>query len=834
MRCIHWGTGTFNDCLTAYPHRLTSEQINIMAYSTRLTNERLHRPQARDLPEQAAEAWARMVRTTDPNWVLIEEGFTLAREHEIESLFAASNGHVGTRASLEEGSELSAPATFVGGIFEHAKVPGAVPRLAKFPDWAGVSVWANGHQLNMHEGKMLDHRRVLDLKKGVLWREWRHRDDDGRITSFRSLRLASLADRRLLLQWVILTAENYCPSFYLESSMKLAFGMQPLLPRDWTLAESAEQVNVLPLVLSFPGAESKAVFCIGSQVLAPGAKECKRHVEIENGHIVEKLRIEAGAGAQCLFSRAVLVHTVKQSEKPLDTALKRLQMSVRSLWMTAPDAATAHASAWSERWKTSDVQIQGDDGLQHALRFAIYHLIGAADPGNSRVSIGARALTGESYKGHVFWDTEIYMLPFYLHTHPASARSLLEYRYHTLPAAREKARRAGYKGAMYAWESADTGEDVTPAAIIMPTGEVLQVRNAEMEVHITADIAYAVWQYWKTTGDDEFFLDRGAEIMLESARFWASRGNLEADGVYHIRHVIGPDEYHEDVDDNAYTNLLASWNLRRGAETAVILNERWVDRWHEIAGHLLLTEGELSHWQKLADAIPTGFDSRTLLFEQFSGYFKKEQIDLNVYEPRSAAIDVILGYKRLRQSNIVKQPDVLMAIYLLWDDLSPEVRAANFRYYEPRTAHGSSLSPSIHALIAARLGDMEAAQQYLKQSAEIDLGNSMGNAAGGVHAAAIGGLWQAAIFGFAGLRACSDELRLAPHLLAHWRRLSFPITWRNRRVQLSLEQAEVRVAVIDGSAFKLCLTDGPEITAVPGQEYSSKREEQDWSAWRAI
>jgi len=195
---------------------------------------------------------------------------------------------------------------------------------------------------------------------------------------------------------------------------------------------------------------------------------------------------------------------------------------------------------------------------------------------------------------------------------------------------------------------------------------------------------------------------------------------------------------------------------------------------------------------------------------------------------------VILGYKRLQATNIVKQPDVLMAIYLLWDDFSPEVRAANFRYYEPRTAHGSSLSPSIHALLAARLGQMEAAQRYLKQSAEIDLENSTSSAAGGVHAAAIGGLWQAAVFGFAGLQVCSDELRLAPNLLSHWRRLSFPMTWRKRRLQISLQPGKVRVGVQGGKPLKLYLADGPEVTTVPGQEYISERENQRWSAWRTV
>jgi trehalose/maltose hydrolase-like predicted phosphorylase len=802
-----------------------------MAHLNRPSNERLHRTQVENLFVVPTEARISLQRTSDPNWVLVEEGLTLAREHEIESLLAIGNGHVGTRASLEEGSELSAPATFVAGVFEHPNVPGAVPELAVLPDWAGIKVWVNECPLKMQEGSVLEHRRILDFKQGVLWREWRHRDVDGRITRFNSLRLTSLANRKLLLQWILLTAENYSPVLCLESSIKLGPDIQPLLPPNWQPATSPELPNFIPLVLHDADGRLKAVLCIASQLLARCTKDCKRRVEIKSDSVVEKICLHADAGTQCELYRFVAVHKAGTSEKPLEDAQEQLEnTSPRTLWT----AAAAHASVWRQRWETADVQIEGDYRLQQALRFAIYHLISAANPEDNQVSIGARALTGEAYKGHVFWDTEIYMLPFYIYTHPASARSLLEYRHYTLAAARNKARAAGYRGAMYAWESADTGEDVTPLAIITPAGEVLQVRNGELEVHITADVAYAVWQYWKATGDDEFFLHYGAEIMLESARFWASRGKLEADGIYHIRHVIGPDEYHEDVDDNTYTNLLAAWNLRRGAETAAVLNQRWRDRWRELAAGLVLTEEEVALWPKLADVMATGFDPQTLLFEQFSGYFKKEQIDLKAYEPRSAAMDVILGHKRLQQTNIVKQPDVIMAIYLLWEDFPADVRAANFHYYEPRTAHGSSLSPSIHALIAARLGDMETAQRYLKQSAEIDLGNAMGNAAGGVHAAALGGLWQAAIFGFAGVRAGADELKLVPNLLPDWRRISFPIRWRDCIFRISIEPETARVVVEGEKPLKLRLADGPEILAEPRQEYVSRREKQSWSAWQPL
>jgi trehalose/maltose hydrolase-like predicted phosphorylase len=762
----------------------------------------------------------------DPRWLLVEDGFILAREHEVESLFTVGNGATGTRGSLEEGSDFSAPATFVAGVFFHPEPPGAVPELMTFPNWAGMKVWVNGAMLSMKEGDVVEHRRILDLKHAILHREWRQSDPNGRITRFRSLRLASLADRRLLLQQVFLTAENYCLSLTIESSIELEPGLE--LPADWKHESRAECPNLLPLTLRLSEGKVAAEFCIASQVLPMEAHRVERHVEVQARRLVEIYRIQAGAGAQCEFRRFVSVSRLRGNEcAPGAGAHARAAVS-----SGISPALSAHKSEWQARWQAADVLVDGDEPLQKALRFAAYHLISAGNPEDSYSSIAARALTGHAYKGHVFWDTEIYMLPFFTATHPATARALLEYRYHTLPAAREKACKAGYRGAMYAWESADTGEEVTPAVAITPMGEVLPVRNGEMEVHITADIAYGVWQYWKATGDDSFLLDFGAEIILEAARFWAVRGSLEADGLYHVRHVIGPDEYHEDVDDNAFTNLMAAWNLRRAAEIANLLENRWSDRWSDLRDRLHLTASEVTLWPKLADVMATGFNSESLLFEQFTGYFSKEQIDSSKFEPRSASVDVILGHDRVQQTNIVKQADVLMAIYLLWDELRPEVRKANFLYYEPRTAHGSSLSPSIHALLAARLGEMELAQRYLQQSAEIDLSNNMGNAVGGIHAAAIGGLWQAAVFGFAGLQRCSETVMLSPKLLSHWRQLSFPLQWRNHDLYISIQHNSLKVKAAGPDSIEVLLANGPALRASPDRSYVTVREQDGWAGWQ--
>ena len=277
-------------------------------------------------------------------------------------------------------------------------------------------------------------------------------------------------------------------------------------------------------------------------------------------------------------------------------------------------------------------------------------------------------------------------------------------------------------------------------------------------------------------------IDAGAEILVETARFWESRAELGEDGRFHVRGVVGPDEYHESVDDDAYTNVMAQWNLERAEELSRLAIERWPDAWRTLAGRLGVGEDEPRRWSDVAKRMYTGLDPSTGVFEQFRGYFGLEQIDLGAYTRRTAPMDLLLGPERIRRSQVIKQADVVMLLHLLWDRFPPAVREASFRFYEPRTDHGSSLSPPVHAAVAARLGLPELAMRYFRQTAEIDLANNMGNAAGGVHMGALGGLWQAAVFGFAGLDLAADPPVLRPRLPPRWRRAAFAVRWRGRRL----------------------------------------------------
>jgi trehalose/maltose hydrolase-like predicted phosphorylase len=363
------------------------------------------------------------------------------------------------------------------------------------------------------------------------------------------------------------------------------------------------------------------------------------------------------------------------------------------------------------------------------------------------------------------------VLPFLAATHPAAARAMLEYRIRRLPAAREAARKLGREGARFAWESAGDGFDVTPPSARLATGELVRIRTGELEEHIVGDVAWAAACYLDWTGDATFAAGPGRELLVETARFWASRIRFSADGRAHIYGVIGPDEYHDPVDDNAFTNLLASWNLRRAAAL-----ER-------------IDPNERSSWLAIADALVDGYDRASGIYEQFAGFFDLEPLVIEEVAPhRPIAADLLLGAERTAAAQVLKQADVLMLHHLLPDEAAPGSLLPNLDFYEPRTAHGSSLSPAIHAGLFARAGRYRAALDALRIAARIDLDDLTASTAGGVHLATMGGLWQALAFGFAGLRPQADGLLVDPRLPHEWNALEFALRFHGEPLRLRIDR----------------------------------------------
>lgn len=683
-----------------------------------------------------------------------------------------------------------------------------IPEIVVTPDWSRVRITVEGQELRIGQVELLDMRRVLDMRQGTLFREWRVQDNAGRITSLRSVRFASLADRHALVQLLTLTPENYSGRISLESFVD---GRVTNLNHTPHLAPIATQDNENGVILTTQTIQSGYVLAFAAHAeLRTGAGSLDGRKLLEEGFVGQRWEWQAKQGETYDMHKFVAVFTSRDTQAPAEAAAAKLHELTSAGFVAL---FNEHSKAWSERWNTCNATISSDEEIQRQVRFALYHLIGAANPEDERSSVGARSLTGERYRGHVFWDTETFVWPPLLFTHPQTARSLLLYRYHTLNGARNKARELGYRGALYAWESTDTGEETTPPFVKVPGGDLQQILTGLQEHHLSADIAYAVLQYRQATGDEQFFLEYGAEIVLEIARFWSSRVTADDDGNYHILTVIGPDEYHDSVNDNAYTNVMAQWVLRRGLEIVAELQSRRPARWQSLSSQLNLTQNELDDWRRVADGLVTMFDPQTNLFEQFEGYYKLREYDLTGHDMADKTMDVKIGWDELQKIKVLKQADVVMLMFLLWDSFPPEVHATNFRYYEPRTSHDSSLSASFHSLVAARLNDMPMAERYLRQAARIDLDftrKGWAGASGGVHIAALGGIWQALAFGFLGMRPQDDGLRFEPHIPAHWGSLHMPIHWRGRqlRVTATAEPASVEIAVESGEPLPLAIGDG--------------------------
>jgi kojibiose phosphorylase len=337
----------------------------------------------------------------------------------------------------------------------------------------------------------------------------------------------------------------------------------------------------------------------------------------------------------------------------------------------------------------------------------------------------------------------------------------------------------GYQGAQFPWESAATGEEVTPTWVVHPKDrtKLIRIWTGDIEIHISADIAYALWQYWQTTHDDEFLARRGAELIIETARFWASRvewqENLQR---YEITDIIGPDEYHDHVNNNVYTNALARWNLQTAIEIIGWMKDKQPQAWNWLSQMIQFNDKEISAWDHIIQHIYLHYDEKSRLIEQFDDYFSRKDVDLAAMEPRTSSIQSIFGIEGANATQILKQPDVLMLMYLLPELYDRATIQANYDYYTPRTDHtfGSSLGPSIQAIMACRVGDPSAYEHFMR-AARADLVDVRNNASDGIHGASAGGLWQAVVFGFAGLQPSQSGWQVHPALPKSWTRLAFRI-----------------------------------------------------------
>ena len=763
------------------------------------------------------------------DWTLIESQFDPEQLHSRETVFTVGNGYLGTRGSFEEGYPHALPTTLVHGVYDD--VPVVYTELVNCPDWLSLLVIVNGERFRLDRGEIINYERQLDLRCGLLTRSLRWRSPKGNTIDLRFERFASFADPQVLGLSCQITAIDFKGTIEVQASINGYSdnqGFNHWEQLDQGKIEIAQHYQIGDAKHRQSDSEGiwLQVRTRGSRIeLGMAAKltviEVEANLQMTNtpGYPTAIATFNVIEGQTINIEKLVTLFTSQETENPVQAAQDKLA--------ELPSYATlleAHRQAWVSIWEHSDIQIGGNVQAQLAVRYNLFQLLIAASPLNDRVSIPAKTLSGLGYRGHIFWDTEIFILPFFTFTQPAIARNLLTYRYHTLNGAKRKASDSGYKGAMFSWESAATGDEVTPLWSMPndPYAKAVRIWCRDREIHISADIAYAVWQYWQATGDALWLRDYGAEIILDTAIFWMSRlewnANLER---YELCGVIGADEYHEQVNNNTFTNRMVQWHLEKAVAVHDWLQQNFPNRFTELAQNLQLTSEQLLKWKEAIAQIYISYNQENqepAIIEQCDGFFQLKDIDLSTYEPRDRPIQAILGMDATNQSQVLKQPDVLMLLYLMRDNLEFSDRhdwlQKNWNYYAPRTdsTYGSSLTSAIHAIIAANVGAASEAYHHFLRAAMVDLEDNRGNTPDGIHAASAGGIWQAVVFGFGGIQLKDDKPVANPHLPDSWTYLKFKLQWHNTCYSFDLASTLSQAPDIQGFIFDLdgVLTDTAE------------------------
>jgi beta-phosphoglucomutase len=712
------------------------------------------------------------------DWTLIEPQFDPALLHARETVFTIGNGYLGTRGSFEEGYPGALPATLVHGVYDD--VPVVYTELANCPDWLSLVVIVDGERFRLDRGEIIHYERQLNLRYGILSRSVRWRSPTGNTFDLRFERFASLADPQVLGLRCQITTVDFDGPIEVQSSINGYPENQGFDHWD-RLDQGQIAIGTRPGIwLQVRTRSTRIELGIAAKMTVVGI-DAPLQVTNTPGYPTLTTHFRATTGQTISIEKVVTIFTSPEVAQPVPAAQGRLaELPSYTVLLDA------HQRAWNNLWQQSDIEIGGNSKAQLAVRYNLFQLLISASPHNDRVSVPAKTLSGFGYRGHVFWDTEIFILPFFTLTQPTIARNLLTYRYHTLNGARRKAAHSGYKGAMFAWESAGNGDEVTPrwAMPNNPYADDVRIWCRDREIHISADVAYAVWQYWQATGDAVWLRDYGAEIILDTAIFWMSRLEWNAKQErYELCGVIGADEYHEQVNNNAFTNRMVQWHLEQAIIVYEWLQQQFPDRAVELAQKLQITPERQLRWQAMITHIYIPYDAATGMIEQCDGFFQLRDIDLNDYEPRARSMQAVLGISETNQRQVLKQPDVLMLLYLMRGNqafpYSHAVLQQNWNYYAPRTdiTYGSSLGPAIHAILAADLGAADPYEQFM-QAALVDLEDTRGNTGEGIHAASAGGVWQSVIFGFGGIQLKDSGPVATPHLPSTWTRLKFKLHWR--------------------------------------------------------
>lgn len=720
--------------------------------------------------------------------------------------FLLGNGYMGYRGTMEEFSKEQLAACNLLGVYDRVGDCWREPINA--PNGLYTRIICNGIPLSVLDCELEEHTQSLDIGAAIHKRETAFKAPLGNVVKVRSERFLSLDNVHLI-----------CMKYSFKSAKLCRLVVETGIDGDvWDING--------PHLKNFEAEIKDKVIVLNSRTQEFGLKvsvaeaieigfNAKEDNVIGEKSILRSITVDAMPDVEYSFYKYVSVFTGKDGAAEPDSSA--VKSSLRALNEGYDKVLAVHKALWNKRWEVSDVQIIGDEEAQLALRYSIYHLLSIAPTHSDGASIPARGLSGQVYKGAIFWDTEMFMLPFFIYTNPEIARNLVKYRIHTLDGARRKAAEYGYRGAFYAWESQDTGDDACTLFNITDvfTGRPMRTYFRDKQVHISADVVYGIWQYYLMTGDESILLEGGAEVILECARFFYSYSYYKNEKKqFEIVDVTGPDEYHERVNNNAFTNMMVKFTLEAALQTIELLSGKHSELYSDLIAKLDF-ERELANLSEMLEKlyIP-GPDEDTHVIEQFSGYHSLEDLSLKELKSRVLNPNEYLGGGNglAATTKILKQADTVLMLNLFKRRYTHEIKKANWEYYEPRTEHGSSLSPCVYALLACDIGNPQWGYKYFMKTATIDLtGESKQYVGtlyiGGTHPAANGGAWMAAVLGFGGVDCDGETIIISPKLPEKWESLSFNLKVKGQQFRIIVSKNDVAVqsekSNTEDSCFKI-------------------------------
>ncbi|WIM92909.1 glycosyl hydrolase family 65 protein [Actinoplanes oblitus] len=709
-----------------------------------------------------------------------------------ESIFALGNGHIGLRGNLDEGDPYGIPGTYLNSFYELRPLPYAEggygypesgQTIVNVTDGKVIRLLVDDEPFDVRDGRLLRHERVLDLRDGVLRRDVEWQSAAGRTVRVSSTRLVSFAQRSIAAIEYEVTPLDAPVRVIVQSELVANEALPGPLkdPRVSAVLRAplvAEEHTAGPAgaVLMHVTRESGLRLAAAMDHLVDGPPGVRCDTEAEPDLARTTIACRLAPGQRLRLVKLLAYGWSSRRSRPAirDQVAAALAGARFEGWAGLRAAQRAYLDDF---WDGADLELDGDAEVQQGVRFAMFHVLQAGARAERR-PIAAKGLTGAGYDGHVFWDTERFVLPVLTYLQPAAAAEALRWRHATLDLARERAATLGWAGAAFPWRTIRGHE----CSGYWPAGTAA--------VHLAADIADAAVRYVNATGDTRFERDVGVDLLVETARLWAAFGHYDRSGVFHLGGVTGPDEYTAVADDNVYTNLMARRNLTAAADVA----GRHPDR----AGTLRVTGAEIAAWRAAAAAMHLPYDSQLGVHPQVSGFTLMREWDFRGTAPGDYPLLLHFPYLDLYRSQVVKQADLVLAMHWCGDAFSAADKARNFAYYEPRTVRDSSLSACAQAIIAAEVGHLELAHDYLGEAVLMDLHDLHHNTRDGVHIASLAGAWLSLVAGLGGMRDHGGRLSFAPRLPSRIERLAFSLLWRGLRLHVTVRPAEAEYSLRNG------------------------------------